>query len=89
MAIYKVAVWQASWGGEYATSLEWQDDKDHVRISEFVEIDFPDRETSEVVSEQLSNIDKAIEETKENALKAIEKLQEKKAQLLAITHEAA
>jgi len=51
-----------------------------LRISEWIEVDFPERDQSEFLPDIVSGIDKEIEEIKE-------KLQTKKSELLALRHD--
>lgn len=65
----------------------YEDDPDYVRITEYIEVDFPELPKDEIVSKQVENLDKEIESTKEEAMKKVAMLQQKKQELLAITHE--
>jgi len=57
-----------------------------IRVSEWLEVDFPEREKSEILPEIVEGIDKEIEEIKEKAMNAVSELQTKKAELLALRH---
>lgn len=57
------------------------------RISEFVEVDFPDRSREEMIPEQIAKLDKEIAEEKERFSRVIERLNQRKSEILAITDE--
>jgi len=61
----------------------------YVRISEWVDVDFPPRAQAEVVPEELAQIEEKAQELKSDFAKKMGALEERRAQLLAITDERA
>lgn len=83
----KAALFESKYGiSLYDESMEKY--VDSVRITEYVEIDFPKLPIETVVVAQVAAIDRKIEAIKNNALNAVSSLQTKKAELLALTHES-
>lgn len=61
-------------------------DKDFIRISEWIDVDFPEIEI-DIVGAQVKAIDETIEEIKAEAMKKVGELQTRKQELLALSHE--
>jgi hypothetical protein len=61
---------------------------DKIRVSEWLEVDFPMIPHEELTSAVVESIDKQIEEIKDKALNEVAKLQTKRAEILAISHDA-
>ncbi|MCK9622170.1 MAG: hypothetical protein M0R47_16740 [Methylobacter sp.] len=63
---------------------EWADGhKDYVRVSEFVEVEFHEREPAEVTAEKVAQLDKVLGEL----MSQIEIIQAQKQELLALSYE--
>ncbi len=60
-----------------------------VRISEWVEVDFPPRAPEEVVPAQLAALDREAEAVRKEFTDKLHKIAERRASLLALTHESA
>jgi hypothetical protein len=58
-------------------------DKDFIRISEWIEVDFQEIEV-DIVGAKVKAIDETIEEIKEEAIKKVSELQTRKQELLAL-----
>jgi hypothetical protein len=58
-----------------------------VRVSEFLDIEFPDRKREDIVPEQIAKIDKEMDEEKERFSHVMERLNRRKSEILAITDE--
>ena len=71
--------------------FEWRDwmdeDSDYVRLSEVIEVEFTMLPKEEVVPKQVEKIDEYIAEVRAEMGAKVAKLEERKAKLLAITHE--
>jgi hypothetical protein len=83
----KIAVFKDKYGleshlGEYA-----EDWKEYTRITEYVEVDFPELPPETVIANQVAAIDAVIDEIKTKAMQEVEKLLQKKSELLALSHE--
>jgi hypothetical protein len=65
------------------TEAEYFDNK--VRVSEFVEVEFPPRPTEELLPEQISVIDKQIAEVNLKTGRMLAELNARKQDLLALT----
>lgn len=62
--------------------------ENYVRMTEYVEIDFPDREQSEVINSQIAALDAAAEELGKKYMEGLESIKLKKAELLALTEQS-
>ena len=60
-----------------------------VRVSEYVEVDFPPRPAEEVVPAQLATLDKAETELRAQFQAKLQEIAEQRAKLLCLTHEVA
>jgi hypothetical protein len=72
----------------YLTDAEAKYGSDKIRMSEYVDIDFPPRAAEEVVPEQIAAIDAQLAEVADKFGKALAELKARKAELLAITNQA-
>ena len=61
---------------------------DDVRISEWIEIDFPPRKSDEVIAAQLAALDAQQQTLVAEHLTALQKIAEARSKLLALTHDA-
>jgi hypothetical protein len=62
---------------------------DTVRVSEWIEIDFPPLPDNEVVPQQLAALDRKQQELVREHLAALQKIADQRAKLLCLTHEVA
>ena len=75
--------------GTTIISIDWAErDQDYTRISEYVEVEFPALPKEDVLNNQIATIDKKIETVKQESIDLINKLQQKKQELLALEHTA-
>ena len=58
-----------------------------IRISEWVEIDFPPLAPEQVIPAQLAALDREAEAVRQESAARLRKIAERKASLLALTHE--
>ncbi|MFA5875240.1 MAG: hypothetical protein WC901_00935 [Candidatus Margulisiibacteriota bacterium] len=88
-----VCVYKTTYGSNIISSsetkeeCEYYENEGYVRITDWVEVDFPERSEGEIISSQVNAIDTLIEKTKEEFSQKIGKLNQKKQELLALTHE--
>jgi len=61
--------------------------KDYVRLTEWIETDYPEIPKETIISNQIIVIDSLIEKEKERAINAMAELNTKKQELLALTHQ--
>jgi hypothetical protein len=83
----KLAVFLTKWGTETVLP-EWAGaDSDYARATEYVEVDFPELQKETVITNQVAQLDSAIATIKAKAIEEVDKLNQKKSELLALTHE--
>ena len=58
--------------------------KEYVRITDWVEIDFKERDKDELIIDEVNSINKKINKIKEETIKKIEVLSTRKEELLAL-----
>ncbi len=68
--------------GEWAES--W---RDYIRLTEYVEVDFQERDKGEVVQEEIAELDKMADEIRAKATEGLTNIQRRKEELLAIEHD--
>ena len=84
----EIAIFQNKYG--FTTyDKEMEKYTDSVRITEYVEIDFPELSLEIVVGHKVVIIDRQIDEIKNKAMEEVSNLKTRKAELLALTHEVA
>ena len=66
---------------------DWGDDSNWIRLTEFVEIEFPELPAEEVVGLQLGALKKEQDAETERHARALADIEERKAKLLAITQQ--
>ncbi|MFA5166775.1 MAG: hypothetical protein WC449_05820 [Candidatus Paceibacterota bacterium] len=86
IAVYKNVQWNLEIILEFDASRDT--DEQYARISEPQEVDFVPREESEVIASQLKALDAAEESITQEALEAIKAIQQRKQELIAITHQS-
>jgi len=68
---------------------EWAEDWDsYVRISEYVEVEFPDREKAEYIKEEINLLDKMADEIRAKATEGLSNINRRKEELLALEHKS-
>lgn len=85
----KYAKFSIGHGTEHITSEEMAKYSDLPRLSEWVEIDFPPRAPEELVPEQLAALDQQEMLLRGAFQKEMDKLKERRANLLALTNKVA
>jgi len=80
----KLALFEADYGYIFRESGQ-EKYISHPRVSEYVEIDFPMLDETEVVGKKIAVIEKEIEEIKNTAMRQVSELQTKKQELMALT----
>lgn len=86
LALYKWVNAPAGWSSPVVLDAE-REHEEYVRVSEIIDVDFPPRDEGEAVQDEVVQLDRAIEEIKKEALIKVEAIQQRKAELLALTHE--
>ena len=56
----------------------------YIRLTEWVDVDFPDREKADCITDEVNSINKEIAEIKENAINKVNALSKVKEELLAL-----
>lgn len=64
----------------------FEEHKDKLRISEYVEIDFPDLPAADVVAAEVDQLDQQIAIVRDAAAQKLNELATRKAELLSLTH---
>ena len=86
----QVAIFRSQYGNMFAFEVrDFENDPDYTRVSEVVEIDFEMLSDGELISSQVKSIDKMIDNLTTELLRKIDELKTKRAELMALTHEAA
>lgn len=69
--------------------IDWfaQNDTNYARISEYVEVDFPDRAQAEVVTEQLSGLEVLEKQVEDDYASKISAIRQKRRELEALTYQ--
>jgi len=85
----QVAIFRSQYGNMFAFEVrDFENDPDYTRISEIMEVEFEMLSDGELISSQVKSIDKMIDKVTTESLRKIEELKTKRAELLALTHEA-
>lgn len=88
LAIFKTA---GSKGDHYYNTQVWPVDMDgakgHVRMTEFIEIDFPDVQPAVMIKQEIEILDDMVEKLKKDTMDKISAIEEKRAELLSITYQ--
>lgn len=71
-------------GYEVASSCEYASDTDYVRISEWVDVEFPPISNREVINNQITALDKMAKAVREKAADQLAIIEQKQAELLAL-----
>ena len=86
----RVAIFRSQYGNMFAFEVrDFENDPDYTRVSEIVEIDFEMLSDDAQISAQVASIDGMIEKITTESLRKIDELKMKRAELMALTHEAA
>ena len=86
----QVAIFRSQYGNMFALEVrDFENDLDYTRVSEIVDIDFEMLSEGELINAQVISIDKMIDNLTTELLRKIDELKTKRAELMALTHEAA
>jgi hypothetical protein len=69
--------------GDYADS--WTN---YIRISEYIEVDFPDREKAECIHDEIKILSKMADEIMVKATEGLNNINRRKEELLALEHKS-
>lgn len=86
----KLALWRnlkCGYDTSHGDGLEGSED--FVRLSEYVEVDFPMLPAADVTEKQVSALDREIREVTTEFAEKLQRLKNMRANLLALTHEVA
>jgi hypothetical protein len=83
----KLAVFLTPWGINIAAGENFEQDPAYTRLTEYVEVDFTELPKETVITNQVAQFDSAIATIKAKAIEEVDKLNQKKSELLALTHE--
>jgi len=84
----KIARYQAKYCVIISEADEYSEtNPEYVRTSEIIDVEFVDRDPSEVTKEKVASVDNRIEEARAAYQVLMNTLEDEKAKLLAITHE--
>lgn len=82
----KLAIFEST--GKYSYQVIYTPDEaehsGYARVSEWVEVSFPPRDAEEALQEKITCLDKEMEAIRKEALEKLNKLQERRQELLAI-----
>ena len=84
----KVALFECQYGFHSVYDMETEKYTKAVRVSDYVEVDFPLLAESVIVAGKVEAIDKEVEAIKEKAMWEVSALQVKRQELLALTASA-
>lgn len=81
----KVAIFKSmEYGGEHVADELFENVKGYVRISEYVDVDFPTLEDEAIVGAQIEALDEVAEQATEKYRRTMAGIEERKSKLLAI-----
>jgi hypothetical protein len=60
----------------------------YVRISEYIEVEFPEREKAEYIQEEINLLDKMADEIRAKATEGLNNINRRKEELLALEHKS-
>jgi len=84
----RVAVFKTSYGITVITG-EWAEKTDnYIRMSEYIDAEFPALPQDEVINNQITALDKEIDRVQQETIDLVNKLKQKKQELLALEHTA-
>ena len=84
----KTAIYKTDYSDAVAIIGDWADKySGYVRLTEFVDVDFPDLDTPTVLANEIAALEAEIEEVQKGAIEKISNLNAKKQELLALTHQ--
>jgi hypothetical protein len=88
----KLALYKPTGIGGYTIVLETYEDpddrEDYIRVSDVVDVDFPDRANSEIVAKELGCIDKQIKTVQVAAEVKLNELKQRRDELLALEYQS-
>ena len=86
----QVAIFRSQYGNMFASEVcDFENAPDYTRISEIMEVEFEMLSEGEQINAQIKSIDNMIDKVTSESLRKIDELKTKRAELLALTHEAA
>lgn len=80
----RIAVYETSYGSQIIINAEY-DNSEYTRLSEITTVVFKKRPQEEIIQAKVVTLTNEIESLKEETLKKIQTLEEKKKELLALT----
>lgn len=86
IAIYRLSQYPNSSGDISEVSDYKESDKDWVRLSEIIEVDFPPRDQDEVIQQSVTKLDELIKTEVTEHLQRLTDLNNTKRELLALAH---
>ena len=82
----RVAVFNTSYGVRIITG-EWTESMDgYTRISDYIDAEFPALPQEEIINSQITALDKEIEKVQQETIDLVNRLKQKKQELLALEH---
>jgi hypothetical protein len=85
----KIAKFKSIDHGSPAYLGEWAEGfSSYVRISEYIEVEFPEREKAEYIQEEINLLDKMADEIREKATEGLNNINRRKEELLALEHKS-
>jgi hypothetical protein len=89
----KIALYRPTGRSDYTIVLESSDFRDdarddYIRVSEVVDVDFPERSHDEVVAQELSSIDNQIKTVQVAAEVKLNELKQRRDELLALEYQS-
>jgi hypothetical protein len=86
MAKFTLALFESTYGSPIILEKRYAPDE-YVRLSEFIDIELPERVTEEVLNDKLDVLDKAETELRAKYQVELENIKTKRQELLAITYQ--
>ena len=86
----QMAIYKTEYGNLFAyETRHFENEPGYTRVSEIMEVEFEMLSEGELINAQVISIDKMIDNLTTESLRKIDELKTKRAELLALTHEAA
>lgn len=90
----RIAMFESTkWGGYHSFSTINDEDRDefgggeYVRATEYVDVEFPERERGDVIKAQLSALDAEEDKVREDSARKLANIADRRRSLLALTHD--
>jgi hypothetical protein len=85
----KIAKFKSIDCGSISFLGEWAEGfSSYVRISEYIEVEFPDREQAECIKEEVNLLDNMADEIRAKATEGLNNINRRKEELLALEHKS-